>query len=647
MRYSSHANMASALLLTMLNVSIIGCPMSMDILPCTCKMDIGSHVKNVQCTGLNSYNDVYTALHGHFGAHERVALKVLGSNLHDMPPGSFKKLNMSIVNLQLNHDNLEKVDTDVFEGLQGVTYFSLADNYIDQIPEHLWPHLPNAGTLDFGRTKIRELRESNFKALPHLTALIVPGCMITNIEKNSIPSEVQRLHLGRNSLTTLNGTIRNLSDLNWLFINDNDLTDLEDELPEGAQRLKMIHALNNKIEKLPRSLMTLPALETIFLQHNKLRSLDGCLSKSRRLQRVYLDNNMIDTLTEDDFKEAESLVHLLLGFNRITSLNNSLSGLRNLQFLNVTTNLMEEFSFEEIKGLEKLSAIDLSFNKISSIKGPPTNLIEWNIKLSDLKLDHNEIDSLNGSLSGLRELIRLNLSFNKLRKISPDDFMGLDKLSLLDLSHNYLKTLEEMSGTFLPKLEVLKASHNQLTILEKDFQGLPILCHADLANNNIIALGRELVSKTRCTLGNGANEGTWDTLKIYLQDNPILCDAALPEISAYMEINHTRIYGISHCPPLSEQPVTSKPNGFLGYIPETTATLTATSPKTIQLSKPLPLQESLDPLVTISNSTINDSIKLSKLASEIQQIKKRVEELATQIETKPEKHEDLGENRKP
>lgn len=119
-----------------------------------------------------------------------------------------------------------------------------------------------------------------------------------------------------------------------------------------------------------------------------------------------------------------------------------------------------------------------------------------------------------------------------------------------------------------------------------------------------------------------------------------------------MEINHTRIYGISHCPPLSEQPVTSKPNGFLGYIPETTATLSATSPKTTQLMKPLPLQKSsetlTDSLAALSNSTLsNDSIKLSKLASEIQQIKKRVEELATQIETKPEKHEDLGEHRKP
>ncbi|KAL3284466.1 hypothetical protein HHI36_018627 [Cryptolaemus montrouzieri] len=548
-----------------------------------------------------------------------------------------------------------KVDPEVFEGLHGVTYFSLADNSIDHVPDYLWPHLPNVKTLDFGRTKIRELRVSNFQVLPHLEALIVPGCMITNIEKNAIPSEVKRLHLGRNALTTLNGTIRGLLQLNWIFINDNDLTNLEGELPVGAQRLKMIHALNNKIEKLPTSLMTLPALETIFLQHNKLKSLEGCLSKSRMLQRVYLDNNMIDTLTEDDFKEAESLVHLFLGFNKINTLNNSLLGLRNLQFLNVTYNLLEEFSFEEIVGLDKLSAIDLSFNKISSIKGPATNLVEWNIKLSELKLDHNEIEFLNGSLSGLRELIRLNLSFNKLKKISPDDFIGLDKLSLLDVSHNSLKTLEEMSGTFLPKLEVLKASDNQLTILEKDFQGLPILCHADLANNKIIALGRELVSKTRCTLGNGANEGTWDTLKIYLQDNPILCDAALPEISAYMEINHTRIYGISHCPPLSEQPVTSKPNGFLGYIPETTAVLSATSPKTVPISKPIPdlsinqgiQSSSTSPIINPSQQANNDSLKLSKLASEIQELKNRVEELATQIEVKPDKNEDLGENRKP
>lgn len=122
----------------------------------------------------------------------------------------------------------------------------------------------------------------------------------------------------------------------------------------------------------------------------------------------------------------------------------------------------------------------------------------------------------------------------------------------------------------MPSLSELRASHNLLKVLDKDFHGLPVLCDADLSNNQIIALGRDLVTKTRCKIEDGVHEGTWETLKINLQDNPILCDAALPEIQSAMEVNHTRIFGVSHCPPLSEQPVTSKPNGFLGYIPETT-----------------------------------------------------------------------------
>lgn len=60
-------------------------------------------------------------------------------------------------------------------------------------------------------------------------------------------------------------------------------------------------------------------------------------------------------------------------------------------------------------------------------------------------------------------------------------------------------------------------SHNHLTILDKDLHGLPVLCYADLGNNRIVALGRELVSKTRCKIGHGVHEGTWGTLKIDMQ----------------------------------------------------------------------------------------------------------------------------------
>lgn len=55
---------------------------------------------------------------------------------------------------------------------------------------------------------------------------------------------------------------------------------------------------------------------------------------------------------------------------------------------------------------------------------------------------------------------------------------------------------------------------------------------------------------------------------LFFSGNPLLCDAAFPEIAAIMQTNHTRLYGVSHCGPLSEQPVTTRPSRFLGYIPE-------------------------------------------------------------------------------
>lgn len=475
---------------------------------------------------------------------------------------------MTIVNLKLNHDIIGFLNPDTFQSLTHVYYLSLADNDVGEVPVKLWKQVPNVKTLDLGRTKIKSLSESSFKELKHVQCLVLAGNQISEMDSKSIPPQIDRLHIGRNHIKHLNNTLRNLSELRWLFINCNELEDIENQLPKFAPNLELIHASDNLLEKLPQQLKNFQNLKSIFFHNNRLTSLDGALSKSSRLELAALEHNHLKTLTEDDFAVPSVLTSLFLGHNKLTSLNNSLSKLTNLNFLNITVNQLTEFSLEEIVDLKELRSMDLSYNHISLLKGPPPNLVDWNIKLTELKLDHNELETLNGALSGLTELLRLNLSFNKLKKISPEDFIGLEELRLLDISYNRLTTLEETSKTYLPRLSELKASHNLLTILDKDFHGLPVLCHADLSNNQIVALGRDLVAKTRCTVEHGVHEGTWDILKIYLQDNPILCDAALPDITSIMETNHTRIYGVSHCPPLNEQPTTSKPNAYLGYIPE-------------------------------------------------------------------------------
>lgn len=534
----------SALLLTILSVST-ACPMMNEIRPCKCKRDYSNSYLTVSCEYMGSFRNVTDTLKGHFAPTDRIRLQVAYSNLEDLSMGSFKSLNMTIENLKLNHDIFAgQLSEETFDGLTTLKDLNLADNTLGVVPEHIWKKLPNIKTLDMGRASIKELKDTSFRDLHYVENLVIPGNLISRMDEHSIPIQVRRLHIGRNLIRDLNRTLIHLVNLEWLFVNANGLTTLE--LPPVAPNMNLIHASDNQIEEMPKELKNYPNLESLFLQDNKITSLNGTLATSRKLLRVVLERNNIKEITVEDFAETYKLESLLLGYNQIKSLNGSLLNCRNLNFLNMTYNYLTEFSFQDIIGLQELASIDLSFNQIRTLIGPTAiplfqNQVELNIKLTELKLDHNELESLNGALAGLSELLRLNLSFNRLKKIAPDDLIGLDKLILIDLSHNQLSTLEETSKTFLPRLSELRASHNLLTTLEKDFHGLPILCKADLSHNQITYLGKDLVSRTKCRHDNGVHEGTWDILEIELSGNPIMCDPALPEIRSAMEINHTRI----------------------------------------------------------------------------------------------------------
>lgn len=60
----------------------------------------------VNCERMTSYGQVVDALQDRFSSKEMITLKVQFSTLDDLPQRSFQELNMSVVNLQLNHDNL-------------------------------------------------------------------------------------------------------------------------------------------------------------------------------------------------------------------------------------------------------------------------------------------------------------------------------------------------------------------------------------------------------------------------------------------------------------------------------------------------------------------------------------------------------------
>ncbi|XP_014223414.1 chondroadherin-like protein isoform X2 [Trichogramma pretiosum] len=577
----------SGLLYTLLSFAAstsLHCAVRREISPCTCRQeDFSAPISNpplgsplhgerieVECEKMESFNQVAEALRGRFTPEQSITLRVSHSYLKDISRHGFKDLKMSITRLELNYDKLGVLNGEIFAGLGRTQYLSLADNEVPSIPRPILSHLSLLRTLDLSRNRISRIEADDFKYNPTLQYLFMAGNSIAEMVPGSLPPLIKHLHVGRNHLVSLNRTLRDLNQLEWLLINANELTSLDGELPASGHNLKMLYVVDNKLTHLPAEFRFLHRLESLFLQHNKITSLDGTLQKARRLKFLELSYNNLQVLHEDDFIEAEMLEDLQLGHNALTSLggvtsvtpeetttsNSALYPLKSLKCLNLTHNNLREFSFTSIRGLRELKMLDLSNNKIQRLtrgRAPTENLVEVDgdemagAGIQDMHLQHNELRSLEGSLFlGMRQLQRLNLSHNALGPtVGLRDLKGLDGLRKLDLSYNELTTLEDTSESWLQSLEELNVAHNRLiTLSERDFRGFPGLCWVDVSANQISVLKPELVANTRCTV-----HGVPDVLRIYLQDNPVLCDAGLADLTVALEVYHAKVYGVANdCP---------------------------------------------------------------------------------------------------
>jgi Leucine-rich repeat (LRR) protein len=97
--------------------------------------------------------------------------------------------------------------------------------------------------------------------------------------------------------THTNNYCRCLKELEWLFLNGNQLTTLDEQLPQEGNKLALLHAGNNRLQKLPQDLTNFNLLESLFFQHNELQNLGGTMQRARKLKRLHLHNNNIQDVS--------------------------------------------------------------------------------------------------------------------------------------------------------------------------------------------------------------------------------------------------------------------------------------------------------------------------------------------------------------
>jgi Leucine-rich repeat (LRR) protein len=306
--------------------------------------------------------------------------------------------------------------------------------------------------LDLGNLNIKSIAPNTFAGL-NCTGINLKDNLISIVGVNSFAglSQLEVLDLSSNSIAILDGyAFIDLANLTVLNLQSNKIAALDNMLFRSLTNLKKLNLRSNQISLLAGGLFdSLTKLEELYMGYNRIQSIDPSI-----------------------FANVISLKKLFLNANQMQSFGTFNASLGNLKVLNLASNQITTIDTSALSSLS-LEELDMSYNKI----GPNLTLAELNnlVGLKQLNLRNNAISELAAQTRPLqlKNVIRLDLSFNKIEKLESYSFSGLIGLKYLDLNNNLIKTMSTKTFTGLQSIERLDLSRNKLGFLSKfQYEGL-------------------------------------------------------------------------------------------------------------------------------------------------------------------------------
>ncbi|XP_063930308.1 slit homolog 2 protein-like [Zophobas morio] len=143
-----------------------------------------------------------------------------------------------------------------------------------------------------------------------------------------------------------------------------------------------------------------------------------------------------------------------------------------------------------------LKEIDLSCNKLERIS---TYTFEGLTLLTFINLKNNSITAIDDyAFQDAKDLLFLLLQENEIKHIGARTFVGLSRLLALVLRSNALTSIENNAFSDLQTLTTLLLHSNKLTLIEKDtFTGLKDLEDLNISNNSITRILACSASKSK------------------------------------------------------------------------------------------------------------------------------------------------------
>lgn len=291
--------------------------------------------------------------------------------------------------------------------------------------------------------------------------------------------------------------------------------DIED-MAEDADEVYVVGTNGRKVTVIAGLDPAAATLEEVVLRSHLITRMDG-LTNLTKLTKLELYDNQIEVL---EGLECLPLLKVLdISYNLIRSMasvahcpnleeiylaQNKLSAIEGLDGSASVAEGAEDGAGGGGAALTKLRKIDLGGNRIRSLAG-----VGACVGLQELWLGKNKITAMDDNLTGLTNLVRLDIQCNRITEISHLD--TLTNLEELYLSRNGISKVNGLGA--LANLNTIDLSNNRLTSTE-GLEVAPLLEEVWLSANQVASF--DAVTPL---------QGLTELSCVYLEHNPVAAEA--------------------------------------------------------------------------------------------------------------------------
>lgn len=275
-----------------------------------------------------------------------------------------------LVILNLAHNQLTRIDSNIFHDLYTLQVLSLEHNNIDFIAEGAFTELKNLHALTLSHNMIKQIESQFFTGMFALHELLLDANEIEYIHPLAFENvtNLQDLGLNGNSLGGIPDGLGKLRFLKSLDLGNNHIESVHNSSFEGLDLLYGLRLVDNHIVNVSRdAFSTLPSLQVLNLASNRIKYVEqSAFASNPTLKAVRLDANELSDIS-GVFTNLHSLIWLNVSSNSLIHFDFSHLP-TNLTWLDMHNNRITDLgNFYDVRSTLKIKMLDVSFNLIEKI----------------------------------------------------------------------------------------------------------------------------------------------------------------------------------------------------------------------------------------------------------------------------------------